>query len=167
MAYDFEGLGSENAKQIARMLDRHMDEERECYGGSASPEVIAEWLDAHGVAAPGVNDDRQQPTPGASLAVFSEPNTDKELQVSDEPKLRHQGDWEKINHISKIIETEYENESMALWAAEAIFQYVNENPSVSVHYIRRRMAEAWDECCDAVSTQGTVQLPANPYRDHE
>lgn len=57
MAYDFEDLESENAKQLARMLDRHMDEERECYGGSASPEVIAEWLDAHGVTAPGVNDD--------------------------------------------------------------------------------------------------------------
>ena len=90
--------------------------------------------------------------------------------MSDEPKLRHQGDWEKINHISKIIETEYENESMALWAAEAIFQYVNENPSVSVHYIRRRMAEAWDEGNRAASIMlptDPPQKPKNPYRDRE
>lgn len=87
--------------------------------------------------------------------------------MSDEPKLRHQGDWEKIQHIEQIIEAEWDNEAMSSWAAEAIFQYVNENPAVSVHYIRRRMAEAWDECCDAVSAQGTVQLPENPYRDHE
>ena len=85
--------------------------------------------------------------------------------MSDEPKLRHQGDWEKINHISKIIETEYENESMALWAAEAIFQYVNENPSVSVHYIRRRMAEAWDEGFNA--SENDIEDTPNPYRDDE
>ena len=94
--------------------------------------------------------------------------------MNDEPKLRHQGDWEKINHISKIIETEYENESMALWAAEAIFQYVNENPSVSVHYIRRRMAEAWDEAIgeararSLMASEGEEELRyANPYRDRE
>ena len=86
--------------------------------------------------------------------------------MSDEPKLRHQGDWEKIKHISKIIETEYENESMALWAAEAIFQYVNENPSVSVHYIRRRMAEAWDE--GHATGQNDYSMESdNPYRDRE
>ena len=34
-------------------------------------------------------------------------------------------------------------------------------------FIRGIKAEAWDECCDAVSTQGTVQLPENPHRDHE
>ena len=95
--------------------------------------------------------------------------------MNDEPKLRHQGDWEKIKHITKIIETEYENESMALWAAEAIFQYVNENPSVSVHYIRRRMAEAWDEGytkgltdgenCAWKSPEDKDEL--NPYRDRE
>ena len=94
--------------------------------------------------------------------------------MSDEPKLRHQGDWEKIQHIEQIIEAEWNNESMSLWAAEAIFQYVNENPSVSVHYIRRRMAEAWDEAIgDArarmlLGTWGEAELrDANPYRDHE
>ena len=88
--------------------------------------------------------------------------------MNDEPKLRHEGDWEKINHISKIIETEYENESMALWAAEAIFQYVNENPSVSVHYIRRRMAEAWDEGRSAMFMDINHGLTTtNPYRDRE
>ena len=89
--------------------------------------------------------------------------------MNDEPKLRHQGDWEKIKHITKIIETEYENESMALWAAEAIFQYVNENPSVSVHYIRRRMAEAWDEGRSAGMDEGSgaTIVETNPYRDRE
>lgn len=92
--------------------------------------------------------------------------------MNDEPKLRHQGDWEKIKHIAKIIETEYENESMALWAAEAIFQYVNENPSVSVHYIRRRMAEAWDEGYDVGGNDvgsgwRDNELTLNPYRDRE
>ena len=86
--------------------------------------------------------------------------------MSDEPKLRHQGDWEKIKHIAKIIETEYENESMALWAAEAIFQYVNENPAVSVHYIRRRMAEAWDEG-HATGQNDYAMESDNPYRDRE
>lgn len=57
MAPDFEEIESENAKQLARILDRHMDEDRGCYGGSASPEFIAGWLDAHGVTAPGCNDD--------------------------------------------------------------------------------------------------------------
>lgn len=92
--------------------------------------------------------------------------------MNDEPKLRHQGDWEKIKHIAKIIETEYENESMALWAAEAIFQYVNENPSVSVHYIRREKAKAWDEGASAAAAEldgpeywlpGEDDFP-NPYR---
>ena len=92
--------------------------------------------------------------------------------MSDEPKLRYQGDWEKIKHIAKIIETEYENESMALWAAEAIFQYVNENPAVSVHYIRREKAKAWDEGASAAATEldgpeywlpGEDDFP-NPYR---
>ena len=95
--------------------------------------------------------------------------------MSDEPKLRHEGDWEKIKHIEQIIVREFENESMALWAAEAIFQYVNENPSVSVHYIRRRMAEAWDEGFDAgeldamdnLSTIGEHVCTPNPYRDRE
>ena len=96
--------------------------------------------------------------------------------MSDEPKLRHEGDWEKINHIEQIIVREFENESMALWAAEAIFQYVNENPSVSVHYIRRRMAEAWDEAywqgVEDERTAEAVQMNVgpnrnNPYRDRE
>ncbi len=89
--------------------------------------------------------------------------------MNNEPKLRHQGDWEKIKHITKIIETEYENESMALWAAEAIFQYVNENPSVSVHYIRREKAEAWDEGYDAAARfhdLDTEHAESNPYRDN-
>ena len=86
--------------------------------------------------------------------------------MNDEPKLRYQGDWEKIKHIAKIIETEYENESMALWAAEAIFQYVNENPAVSVHYIRRRMAEAWDEGFSKGWDRGHCESgdETNPYR---
>ena len=89
--------------------------------------------------------------------------------MSDEPKLRHQGDWEKIKHIEQIIVREFENESMALWAAEAIFQYVNENPSVSVHYIRRRMAEAWDEGRSAGMDEGSgaTIVETNPYRDRE
>lgn len=85
--------------------------------------------------------------------------------MSDEPKLRHQGDWEKIQHIEQIIEAEWDNEAMSLWAAEAIFQYVNENPSVSAHYIRRAKAEAWDEGFTAGFDGDTVT--ENPYRDHE
>ena len=88
--------------------------------------------------------------------------------MSDEPKLRHQGDWEKIQHIEQIIETEWNNEAMSSWAAEAIFQYVNENPSVSVHYIRRRMADAWDEGRSAGHhDRDNYRLHHNPYRDRE
>ena len=92
--------------------------------------------------------------------------------MNDEPKLRYQGDWEKIKHITKIIETEYENESMALWAAEAIFQYVNENPAVSVHYIRREKAKAWGEAIDEararllIGSMDEEELrDANPYQE--
>ena len=88
--------------------------------------------------------------------------------MNDEPKLRYQGDWEKIKHITKIIETEYENESMALWAAEAIFQYVNENPAVSVHYIRREKAKAWDEgyeACAHYHSLDTEHSAPNPHQE--
>lgn len=89
--------------------------------------------------------------------------------MNDEPKLRHQGDWEKIKHIEQIIEAEWNNESMALWAAEAIFQYVNENPLVSVHYIRREKAEAWDKGFESGWDRGHYETEAdtNPYRGRE
>ena len=45
-------LENDNAKKLCELLERHMDRARDCYGGSASPDFIAAWLDHHGVTAP-------------------------------------------------------------------------------------------------------------------
>ena len=85
--------------------------------------------------------------------------------MSDLPKLRKKGEWEKIKAIEEIIRNELDNESVIIWAAEAIYKYVNRNPVIAAEYIIQAKADAWDEC--AASARGDIEAELtsrNPYR---